>query len=137
MHSLEHDAEFAQKTRDHLRAEGLDAFATVYDAPLLPLELPGWSAPWYSTRVLPEGLRIDLLVVDGPPWFVTELPRYPALPVFRTALQPGALVLLDDAARPEERECVKRWRGSWPELLELRLPPAEKGVAGLMLPRQA
>ncbi len=131
VHSLEHDPAFAQKTRDLLRAEGLEAHATVYDAPLKPLQLPGWSADWYDSAALPEGLRIDLLVVDGPPWFVSALPRYPAVPVLRQQMQPGAVVLLDDAARPEEIECVRRWRQEWPALEALAMPTCEKGLAGL------
>jgi hypothetical protein len=131
VHSLEHDAEFAQKTRELLRTEGLEGHATVYDAPLKPLQLPGWSADWYDASVLPPGLAIDLLVVDGPPWFVSKLPRYPAVPVLRDRLQAGATVLLDDAARPEEQECVRRWKQEWPALEALRLPPCEKGCAGL------
>lgn len=136
VHSLEHDPEFAQKTRDLLAAEGLDRFATVYDAPLIPLQLPGWSATWYDSKVLPAGLRIGMLVVDGPPWFVTELPRYPAVPVFLDAFEDHALVLLDDASRPAERACVKRWRETTPHLTEVRLPPTEKGVVGLRLQLQ-
>ncbi len=133
VHSLEHDPEFADKTRELLRAEGLEGHATVHDAPLKPLQLPNWSADWYDSSVLPAGLRVDLLVVDGPPWFVSALPRYPAVPALRERLNPGAVVLLDDAARPEEQECVRRWRDEWPALQVLRVPTCEKGLAGLLV----
>jgi hypothetical protein len=129
VHTLEHDPEFAEKTRNLLRAEGLEAYATVHESPLVPLELPGWKAPWYDTSRLPEGLAIDLLVVDGPPWFVSDLPRYPAVPVFKDRLAPDAVVLLDDAARPEEQECARRWREDWPALGVMTAPACEKGLA--------
>ena len=53
--------------------------------------------------------RIDLLVVDGPPGLLRPQARYPALPVLRERLSPGASILLDDTHRADEREIVRRW----------------------------
>jgi hypothetical protein len=131
VHSLEHDPEFAEKTRQTLRAEGLEEFATAYDAPLADLSLPGWQGKWYSHRVLPDGLDIDLLVVDGPPWFVAELPRYPALPVFHPQLTTGGVVFLDDAARADETAIVRRWLEKFADLRSVPVPDCEKGCAVL------
>jgi hypothetical protein len=33
------------------------------------------------------------------------------LPVVRRSLHPGAVILLDDTARPEEQEVLRRWTG--------------------------
>lgn len=131
VHSLEHDAEFAEKTRRSLRANGLESFATVYDAPLRATTLPGWQGDWYAHDVLPDGLAVDLLVVDGPPWFVGKLPRYPAVPVLHSRLNAASTVFLDDAARPEETETVRRWLADFKDLKRLRLPDCEKGCVGL------
>jgi hypothetical protein len=132
VHSLEHDPEFAEQTRQLLRSQGLADFATVYDAPLRELTLPGWSGRWYSSDVLPRDLSIDLLVIDGPPWFVGELPRYPAVPVFFDALVPGATAFLDDADRPEEQVIVKRWREQFTKLESIQVPKCEKGCVALV-----
>lgn len=129
--SLEHDAEFAEKTRQLLRQHGLCDYATVYDAPLKEYHLPQWSGKWYSHDVLPADLDIDMLVIDGPPWFVAETPRYPALPFLHGALNSQALVFLDDAFRPEEKTCVQRWLEEFRDLKELREPVCEKGCVVL------
>jgi len=131
VHSLEHDPEFAEKTRQTLRAEGLEDFATVYDAPLVELSLPGWQGKWYAHGVLPADFAIDLLVVDGPPWFVGDLPRYPAVPVFHSQIAPGGIVLLDDAARPDEKVVVKRWLDEFNDLRSRLVPECEKGCVAL------
>ena len=38
-----------------------------------------------------------------------ERSRYPALPALEPRLAPGAIVVLDDATRPGEREILERW----------------------------
>ena len=55
--------------------------------------------------------EIDLLLVDGPPGYGEgmERSRYPALPALEPRLAPGAMVVLDDASRPGEREIIERW----------------------------
>ena len=64
---------------------------------------------WYDDAVVAAGLDaalqgdlIDLLLVDGPPAYAVGhgLARYPALPVLRDRLAPGATVVLDDVERP-------------------------------------
>jgi hypothetical protein len=40
--------------------------------------------------------------------------RYPALPFFWNRLSAGAIVLLDDAARPAEQGMAKIWQRSFP-----------------------
>ena len=62
---------------------------------------------------MPE--RIDLIIIDGPPWTVHPLVRGAAERLF-PRLSPGGIVLLDDAARPGERLVARRWRKRWPEI---------------------
>lgn len=130
--SLEHDPVYAEKTRRLLRVHGLEAHAEVIDAPLVELALPGWQGQWYDASRLPAGLSIDLLVVDGPPWFSAELARYPAFPVLRDRLAPAARLLLDDADRVDERTIVERWLAAAPALTRRDAPACEKGCALLV-----
>ncbi len=58
---------------------------------------------------------IDLLIIDGPPWAVHPLVRGMADCLFER-LTPGAMILLDDAARPGERIVAGRWRHDWPDI---------------------
>lgn len=99
VYSLEHDLEYAVKTRERLAQAGLDKLATVIDAPL--------ENGWYKTNAVPS-VEIDMLIIDGPPQLANGLTRYPAGPNLLTKLR--GVAFLDDAARPPERECVARWK---------------------------
>ena len=111
--ALEHDPDWAGVVRAQLKREGLTHVARLVEAPLEahPLALDG--APWYGEQAAAElpGRDIDLLLVDGPPGYGEgmERSRYPALPALEPRLAPGAMVVLDDAARPGEREILERW----------------------------
>jgi len=64
---------------------------------------------WYDLLLheLPD--TFAMVVCDGPP-AITPGGRYGLLPLLGRALVPGAVVLLDDAARPSEAAVVERWR---------------------------
>jgi predicted O-methyltransferase YrrM len=113
VYSLEHSPDHARATRAELEKHGVAAFATVLDAPLEPHTIEGRAWTWYATRGLPAG-AIDMLVIDGPPKRTGSLARWPAGPLLFARLSPGAIVLLDDAARPDEQEIVRRWRQAHP-----------------------
>lgn len=106
--SVEHDAEFSRRTRERLVEHGLRANLRV--APLLPSP-GGWRGRWYDHGPLPG--RIDLLVVDGPPWTTHPFTRGAAETLFNRIPVDG-VVLLDDGARPGERVVAARWRKRWP-----------------------
>jgi hypothetical protein len=112
--SLEHDPEYAARTRKAVRDHGLEAHVTVLDAPLVEHTMDGQRQLWYDLSALVLPGPVDLLVVDGPPDTVQPLARYPALPLLRHHLASGARVLLDDGDRQDERAMAKRWAGSCP-----------------------
>jgi predicted O-methyltransferase YrrM len=113
--SLEHGAEHAERTRAELERHGLDAYAQVRLAPLESVEISGQHWLWYQQGPIPA--PINLLVIDGPPGRLQPLSRYPALPLLRQYLASSASIFLDDAARPDEQEAVRRWQASFPELV--------------------
>jgi len=106
--SFDQHAEFVEATRDWLATHGLQA--DLRPAPLGPAP-GGWPGLWYQAPHLPE--RIDLLVIDGPPWTIHPLTRGSASTLF-DRIAPGGAVVLDDAARPGERLVARRWRREWP-----------------------
>lgn len=109
--SLESDAAFAEETRTHLRSHGVDGIATVVDAPLVNQVLEsGEERLWYDLSGLPELGKIDILFVDGPVGGTSRQARYPAYPVFASRLSSGALLVLDDTDRPDEKQILRRWR---------------------------
>lgn len=115
VYSLEHSAEHAAATRAELAKHGVAEWATVLHAPLEPHVIEGKRWDWYRTDALPDG-AIDLLVIDGPPKRTGKLARWPAGPLLFGRLAPDAVVLLDDAARPDEQEAVRRWQQAHPHL---------------------
>lgn len=131
VHSIDHDAAFAEATRQALADYGLSAWATVTHVPLAEVVIGGERWEWYDPRLLPEVDAIDLLFVDGPPADTPKpLARYPAGPLLFPRLAPGAAVLVDDADRPGEIEMLRRWSREFPDL-EQRRRYCEKGCIEL------
>ncbi|WP_206448795.1 class I SAM-dependent methyltransferase [Agrococcus sp. KRD186] len=123
--SLEHEQQFLGDTASSLRAYGSSKRVRLIHAPLKRLELGGEEFAWYDIGRIPHDLKFDLLVVDGPPGAAGALTRYPALPMLADRLNPGALILLDDTIRPEERRTIDRWSKEFDGVvLERRLDKA-------------
>ena len=126
--SLEHDIEYAEKTRRLLDRHNLKSWATVLDAPLVAQED---GAKWYSLANVPRDMQhAELLVVDGPPHHIAPQARYPALPKLMPYLSPSMAVYLDDASRDDEQEIVRRWLHRYPDLKSSFID-CEKGLAVL------
>jgi predicted O-methyltransferase YrrM len=122
--SVDNDNGFAGATREMLDAQGLDA-----EIRAVPLATPpeGWPGLWYDHGALPE--RIDLLLIDGPPWVVHPFVRGAAASLF-DRIPRGGTVMLDDAARPGERLVARRWKREWPEFDWVFVPGAAGTLVG-------
>jgi predicted O-methyltransferase YrrM len=107
--SLDDDATFAATSRAHLRAHGLQDFASVLHAPLVNITIGKEDWLWYDTDPIKNLDQIDMVIVDGPSALTQKLARYPALPLLFGHLTAGAAIVLDDARRRDEREIVARW----------------------------
>lgn len=107
--SFDQHAEFVAQTGSWLASHGLAA--SLQHAPIGPCSTR-WSNVWYELGVVPA--KIDLLVIDGPPWALGPFGRGQAECLF-DRISPGGMVLLDDAARPGERVVAARWRKDWPD----------------------
>ncbi|TXL65955.1 class I SAM-dependent methyltransferase [Zeimonas arvi] len=128
VYSLEHDPQYADKTRALLKEHRLQEWATVIDAPLVTRE---GETPWYSLSNLPATLdNVDLLVIDGPPGGLGPLARYPALPRLHERLAASSTIILDDASREGEQRILERWKTEFPEFRQEFLH-LEKGAAVL------
>lgn len=110
VYALEHEPAFAEQTRAFLQRLGLDAYASVIDAPLVETTSGDRTSAWYELApgVLPDS--IDVLFVDGPPGTTAELARIHAFPQLAARLGAGSWVVLDDTHRPEERRIARSWQ---------------------------
>lgn len=112
--SIEHDPDFAGRTKEDLRRHGLEDVVEVRTAPLVASPVPGHETPWYDPVAFEDLDGIDLLVVDGPPGPTGPLARYPALPLLHKRLSEQAVIVLDDIDREGEQEIVERWYSEVP-----------------------
>jgi predicted O-methyltransferase YrrM len=117
--SLESERDWIAIVAGLVEHEGLSS-VDVRLAPMEPIQLAGREQPWYSAAALADVEEIDLLLVDGPPGRTSELARYPALPALRDKLRPGAVVMLDDCHRTDERTTLQKWLAEVPGLSLLR-----------------
>ncbi|MCP2164413.1 class I SAM-dependent methyltransferase [Goodfellowiella coeruleoviolacea] len=119
---LEHDERMAAFVGSQLRREGLGHVARVVYAPLAPHPAAPGGQPWYEPELVHDEVAgyverfglVDLLLVDGPGPADPNVPdgrhaRYPALPVLRAVLSPGAAVFLDDVGRVGELAVLDQW----------------------------
>ena len=128
--SLEHDPVYAQKTRDELKKQGLQDYATVLNAPLKKYTLNEKQYLWYDFGTQIENLPIDMLVIDGPPGSLNPLARYPAGPLLLPMLTKNGSVFLDDSDRADEQEIVRLWLDQFTNL-KLHQKECEKGAVKL------
>lgn len=114
--AIDHEEEYAEKTRRLLALHGVDDIAEVRLAPLVDVEAAGRVQPWYDPAAL-EGLHdIGLLFVDGPPAVVGPLARIPAVRMMWERFAPTVSIVVDDTIRPDEVESVEAWTAEHPEL---------------------
>lgn len=128
--SFDHDPDYCNKSRELLSAHKLDTIAEVIHAPLREVQLKAGNWDWYDTACIAPGRKADLLVIDGPPGQIQDISRYPALPLLHAHCSNDAVVMLDDAARADEKTIVAMWLRDFPDL-ECEFIPAEKGAAVL------
>lgn len=112
--SLEHDTDYADQTRRVLSDLGLSAYAEVRHAPLVTVQISGHDYQWFDTAALSGLNDITLLFVDGPPGYLGQMVRFPAIPLLAPQLGTGAWVVLDDIDRADEKKIVDGWLdGEW------------------------
>lgn len=107
--SVDHDPDYAEITRAHLRRHGVDDLVEVRVAPLVDVAVGDEVFRWYDPAAMADLHDIDLVFVDGPPGTTGRRARLPAVPVLRDRLSPGARVLLDDGGRRQERAVADHW----------------------------
>ncbi len=134
--ALEHDASYADRTRALVAAHGLDDIVEVRFAPLVAVHAEpdddsrkevATSQLWYDTAAIEDLADIGVIFVDGPPAATGREARYPAVPTLLPKCADDVVIVLDDAARPDEVAVGDRWLAEQPRLRR-EIEPAEKGA---------
>ena len=105
--TLEHHAEFFRNTEARLKRYNLNNVHLT----LAPLRDYG-DFYWYDPPLEELPRDFSLVVADGPPGDVKG-GRFGLLPVLRSHFASGAVVLLDDAERPQEKAVLQKWASEY------------------------
>ena len=120
LYTIEHDEEWIEILEEMIKDHRIDEWVTVVHAPLSHTPISWSGERWYDTSVLESMLRdirIDLLLVDGPPAHEEEIKyaRYPAVPFFEETLADSYSIIIDDINRSSEYNITRKWE----EILEV------------------
>ena len=122
--SIDNSDEFAVKTRTLLKEHGVRGV----EVRVAPLTHHASGVDWYDTSKLRDIKGIDLLFIDGPPGSNSPDARKPALQELLDRLSPKAVIIMDDAMRPAERELAEAFANALPSHV-LTFLHHEKGTA--------
>jgi hypothetical protein len=129
---LEHSPEWAANVQRHCDRYRLDSVRIC----VAPLRNYG-EFDWYDPPVDSLPGDFALVICDGPPRW-NRGGRFGLVPILRSRLQARSVILLDDAAREQEREIARQWAaeldascetlGTTKPYMRLTVPPATGGV---------
>ena len=115
-YSVENNAIWIDILEGQLQKAGLSKYVQFLHAPSIKHPLALDQNQWYDMephRKALEGQVFDVVLIDGPEahTHAIRLARYPAMPFMMDYLDKERyFLLLDDAARPGERDIRKRWK---------------------------
>jgi predicted O-methyltransferase YrrM len=121
--SFDHVEAYAERTRSALAAAADGSDVEVLHRAIGLGFFNGKVLPFYrlGRQDLGPVREADLVIVDGPPGsWGREAALYASFPVMRQ----GALLLLDDAARPGEQKAVAAWQRFFGEAMDFHFLPA-------------
>ena len=99
-----------------LALHGLENRVELVHAPLVDNIVGKETFQWYDIQSLDINTPIDLLIVDGPPYWVGAMARYPAVPLFYEKFGKDAVVVLDDGYREDEKIIAERWNKEYQDM---------------------
>jgi predicted O-methyltransferase YrrM len=118
--SLEEEEKYVEETRARLRQYGLEKYARVVHAPMVPHR----DGQWYDFDAVGEIPQIDLLFIDGPK---LNPDRYYGLSYMLPKMSETGVVIADDAEHTEMIEIVERWMREHPDYSFSR-PPIKRAI---------
>ena len=133
--SVDHSIDFLKKTQKYISLEGLDNYVKLIFAPFKYHVINNTEWIWYDSDKIISALsdsKIDILVIDGPPYDTQRMARFPAIPLLKDFFSKECTVLLDDYYREDEQKAVELWMKEL-ENATLETIHTEKGTAKIEL----
>lgn len=115
--SLEHDFYYYERNKSFVKKHGLEQFVHIVHAPLKEYDINNKKWLWYDIQALESENAIDMIVVDGPPFYIQDHSRYPVIPLLYNKMSDNSILILDDGVRDEEKEIIKRWDNEFDNIL--------------------
>ncbi len=112
--SLEHNADWHRRVSNALERHHVPGVNLCF-SPLRDYE----RFNWYDPPLAKMPAKFSLVICDGPP-DLAHGGRYGLLPILSNRLEPGAVVLFDDAREPGQPEVLRRWATERGVRVELR-----------------
>ena len=129
--TIENDATWANRVREWALEHGLSKFVTVVEAPIVANQLNGREELWYDNskikNIINKFGQIEFLYVDGPPFWIADLARYPAVPLLHQYFADTCIIVVDDANRNKEKKTINKWHKEYNYVVEWH--ETEKGTA--------
>lgn len=126
--SIDHLEKYYALTAQMLEDFELEQTVELRLAPLVDVESEGTVRPWYDPSQIKDLTKIDMLLVDGPPQSTGPEARFPAFPMLRERLSPGALIVFDDVHRDQETKIIKDWMANDADLCWTEWSAGRTGV---------
>lgn len=112
--SVDSDKEYLEQCRYFALLNGVESYIQFVHAPITKQVINEKAYNWYNADMLPKE-KFDVLVIDGPPEKVGVLSRYPALPLLMQYAAEDAVILADDAGRPDMITTAQHWQKEFPK----------------------
>lgn len=125
--SIDHDANYYNPNKASLVKYGVDDIVDLHHTPLKKQHVNGNDYLWYDISNIQLDQKIDLLVIDGPPFETNKNARYPAVPLLIEHLSDRAVIILDDASRKDENWMARKWAKDYPGF-SFEFVGSEKGL---------
>ncbi len=110
IYSIEHDETFFNKTKKLLEINNLEDICKLILSPLEKIIINNKSYLCYKLDFIKLIEEIDILLVDGPPVYIQEQSRFPALLILKDKLNQNTAIYLDDGKRENEKKIIKLWQ---------------------------
>jgi hypothetical protein len=130
IYSIDHDQQWQSIIKDYLTELKLTEFVQLIHAPLETFSNDFKTVDWYQSKSVDkylENIKIDQLIVDGPPAFKKSIKysRYPAALYFKDKLNANCSIFLDDTNRKSEALIAKKWES----ILEMQIYSDKKSFS--------